>query len=131
MAAFRRQTRARLDTWSGGARAVAVGAQSAHRSDRRPHQQKQARLARARAVVHHRLSRCLIVRSLGLVPQVALPPITQIAATLTTIAMAALGLGVDISVVAKSGVRVTLAVTASLIVLGSISYALIRVAGIP
>jgi uncharacterized membrane protein YadS len=73
----------------------------------------------------------LIVRSLGLVPQVALPLITQIAATLTTIAMAALGLGVDVRVVAKSGVRVTLAVTASLIVLGSISYALIHVAGIP
>jgi uncharacterized integral membrane protein (TIGR00698 family) len=73
----------------------------------------------------------LIVRSLGLVPQVALPMITGLAATLTTIAMAALGLGVDIRVVAKSGVRVTLAVTASLIVLGSISYALIRVAGIP
>ena len=73
----------------------------------------------------------LIVRSLGLVPQVALPPITQLAATLTTIAMAALGLGVDIRVVTKSGVRVTLAVTASLIVLGLISYALIRLAGIP
>ena len=73
----------------------------------------------------------LIVRSLGLVPQVALLTITKIAATLTTIAMAALGLGVDIRVVAKSGVRVTLAVTASLIVLGSISYALIRVAGMP
>jgi uncharacterized integral membrane protein (TIGR00698 family) len=72
----------------------------------------------------------LIVRSLGLVPQVALPLITQAAAILTTIAMAALGLGVDVRVVAKSGVRVTLAVTASLIVLGSISYALIRVAGI-
>ena len=45
--------------------------------------------------------------------------------------MAALGLGVDIRIVAKSGVRVTLAMTASLIVLGSISYALIRVAGMP
>ncbi|MBV1697962.1 MAG: putative sulfate exporter family transporter [Hyphomicrobiales bacterium] len=73
----------------------------------------------------------LIVRSLGLVPQVALPPITHIAAVLTTIAMAALGLGVDIRVVAKSGPRVILAVTASLIVLGFISYALIRIAGIP
>jgi uncharacterized membrane protein YadS len=45
--------------------------------------------------------------------------------------MAALGLGVDIRVVAKSGLRVTLAVTASLIVLGFISYALIRVGGVP
>ena len=68
----------------------------------------------------------LIVRSVGLIPQVALPPITHIAAALTTIAMAALGLGVDIRVLAKSGVRVTLAVTASLMVLGLISYALIR-----
>ncbi|MBV8790666.1 MAG: putative sulfate exporter family transporter [Pseudolabrys sp.] len=73
----------------------------------------------------------LIVRSLGLIPRVALPPITHIAAALTTIAMAALGLGVDIRVVTKGGVRVTLAVTASLIVLGLISYALIRVAEIP
>jgi uncharacterized membrane protein YadS len=72
----------------------------------------------------------LIVRSLGFIPQIVLPSITQIAATLTTIAMAALGLGVDVRVVAKSGVRVTLAVTASLVVLGLISYALIRIAGI-
>jgi len=73
----------------------------------------------------------LIVRSLGLIPQVVLPPVTHIAAILTTIAMAALGLGVDIRVVAKSGLRLMVAVTASLIILGSISYALIRVAGIP
>jgi uncharacterized membrane protein YadS len=72
----------------------------------------------------------LIVGSLDLIPQVALPTITKIAAILTTIAMAALGLGVDIRVVAKSGLRVTLAVTASLVVLGSISYVLIRVAEI-
>ena len=72
----------------------------------------------------------LIVRSLGFIPQIVLPSITHIAATLTTIAMAALGLGVDVRVVAKSGVRVTLAVTASLVVLGLISYALIRIAGI-
>jgi uncharacterized integral membrane protein (TIGR00698 family) len=72
----------------------------------------------------------LIVRSLGFIPQIVLPSITHIAATLTTIAMAALGLGVDVRVVAKSGVRVTLAVTASLVVLGLISYALIHIAGI-
>jgi uncharacterized integral membrane protein (TIGR00698 family) len=72
----------------------------------------------------------LIIRSLGLIPQVALPPLTLVAATLTTIAMAALGLGVDVRVVAKSGARVTFAVTASLVVLGLISYALIRIAGI-
>ena len=50
---------------------------------------------------------------------------------LTTISMAALGLGVDVRKVAQAGLRVTAAVTASLIVLGLISYALIRIAGIP
>jgi uncharacterized membrane protein YadS len=73
----------------------------------------------------------LVVRSLGLIPQLLVPPITQIAATLTTLAMAALGLGVDVNVVARAGVRVTTAVTASLIVLGFVSYGLIRIAGIP
>jgi uncharacterized membrane protein YadS len=72
----------------------------------------------------------LIVRSLGLIPQSVLPALTYVAGTLTTISMAALGLGVDVRVVARSGVRVTAAVTASLIVLGLISYALIRLTGI-
>ena len=71
----------------------------------------------------------LIVRSLGLIPQSLLPPITS-RDLLTTISMAALGLGVDVRVVAKSGMRVTLAVTASLIVLGLISYGLIRLVGV-
>jgi len=72
----------------------------------------------------------LIVRSLGLIPQSVLPTITHVAAILTTISMAALGLGVDVRVVAKSGIRVTLAVTASLIILGLISYGLIRLVGV-
>jgi uncharacterized membrane protein YadS len=72
----------------------------------------------------------LIVRSLGLIPQSLLPTITHTAAILTTISMAALGLGVDVRVVAKSGMRVTLAVTASLIILGLISYGLIRLVGV-
>ena len=73
----------------------------------------------------------LIARSLGLIPQGLLPPITRTAAVLTTVAMAALGLGVDVRVVARTGVRVTLAVTASLIVLGALSYGLIRFAEMP
>ncbi len=72
----------------------------------------------------------LLLRSAGLIPQLLLPPITGTAAFLTTIAMAGLGLGVDVRAVARTGVRVTLAVTASLIVLGLMSYALIRAAGI-
>jgi uncharacterized membrane protein YadS len=45
--------------------------------------------------------------------------------------MAALGLGVDVRVVARTGARVTLAVTVSLIALGVMSYALIRLLGMP
>jgi uncharacterized integral membrane protein (TIGR00698 family) len=73
----------------------------------------------------------LMVRSLGLIPQSLLPPITRAAALLTMVAMAALGLGVDVRVVARTGVRVTLAVTASLTVLGVMSYGLIRLVGMP
>lgn len=72
----------------------------------------------------------MAARSLGLIPQTVLPAITRTAGLLTTVAMAALGLGVDIRVVAQTGVRVTIAVTASLILLGIMSYALIRFAGI-
>jgi uncharacterized integral membrane protein (TIGR00698 family) len=71
-----------------------------------------------------------LARSLGLIPQDLLKPLRTIAAVLTTIAMAALGLGVDVRVVAKAGLRVATAVTLSLIVLGVISLALIRLAGI-
>jgi len=68
----------------------------------------------------------LLLRSLGAIPQGWLTPLKHAAALLTAISMAALGLGVDVRVVAKSGARVTAAVTASLIVLGGISYGLIR-----
>jgi uncharacterized integral membrane protein (TIGR00698 family) len=72
----------------------------------------------------------LAVRSLGLIPPALLPAITQAATLLTTLAMAALGLGVEIAVVARTGPRVTAAVTFSLVLLGLISYALIRATGI-
>ena len=73
----------------------------------------------------------MLARSVGLIPEAAVWWLRSIAAVLTTIAMAALGLGVDVRTVAKAGVRVTIAVTASLIVLGIISFALIRFAGTP
>ena len=68
---------------------------------------------------------------MGLIPQNIVPVITRIAALLTTVAMAALGLGVDVRVVARTGLRVTLAVTASLIALGVMSYGLILLTGMP
>lgn len=72
-----------------------------------------------------------LARSLGFIPQDLVQPLRTIAAVLTTIAMAALGLGVDVRTVAKAGLRVTMAVTLSLVVLGLISFALIRLAGVP
>jgi uncharacterized integral membrane protein (TIGR00698 family) len=69
-------------------------------------------------------------RSLGLIPAPLLAPTKETATLLTTISMAALGLGVDVRVVARAGARVTAAVTLSLVVLGVISFLLIRAAGI-
>lgn len=69
-------------------------------------------------------------RSLGLIPPAMVKPLAGTASLLTTISMAALGLGVDVRVVAAAGGRVTAAVTASLIVLGLISFGLIRLVGI-
>ena len=45
---------------------------------------------------------------------------------LTVIAMAALGLGVDVRTVSKAGVPVTMTVILSLLALGSASFTLIR-----
>jgi uncharacterized membrane protein YadS len=72
----------------------------------------------------------MLTRSLGLIPTAMVPPVTHAAALLTTIAVAGLGLGVDLRTVVRTGLRVTLAVTASLVILGVISYALIRISGI-
>ena len=71
-----------------------------------------------------------IVRSLSLLSGDTVALLTTMSAVLTTVSMAALGLGVDVRVVAGAGVRVTAAVTASLLVLGLISFALIHLARI-
>lgn len=72
----------------------------------------------------------LLVRSLGLIPDMLIDPLKLLAGALTTIAMAALGLGVDVRVVARAGGRVTAAVTCSLLMLLVISVVLIRVLGV-
>jgi uncharacterized integral membrane protein (TIGR00698 family) len=71
-----------------------------------------------------------VARSVGVFPPGFLIPLAATASILTTVAMAALGLGVDVRVLACAGARVTAAVTASLIVLGVISLGLIRLMGI-
>lgn len=70
------------------------------------------------------------LRTAGWLPTPALQPAATVANLLTTVSMAALGLGVDVRVVARAGLRVTAAVTLSLIVLGAISLGLIRLIGV-
>jgi uncharacterized integral membrane protein (TIGR00698 family) len=72
----------------------------------------------------------IVIRSLGLIPQSLLPTVTHTTTLLTNIAMVGLGLGVEVRAIARTGARVTCAVSVSLIVLGIMSYALIRVVGI-
>ncbi|MCJ2050820.1 YeiH family protein [Methylobacterium sp. J-070] len=70
------------------------------------------------------------LRSLGLIPDAWIAPASRLAGFLTIVSMAALGLGVDVRVLAQVGGRVTLAVTASLLVLLAIAILLIRGLGI-
>jgi uncharacterized integral membrane protein (TIGR00698 family) len=72
-----------------------------------------------------------LLRSLGAIPEALLQVVMPATAFLTVISMAALGLGVDLKVLAKVGGRVTLAVTLSLFVLIAISLGLIRLLAIP
>ncbi|MGT2478938.1 YeiH family protein (plasmid) [Methylobacterium oryzae CBMB20] len=70
------------------------------------------------------------LRSLGLIPDTWIAPISRLAGFLTIVSMAALGLGVDVRVLAQVGGRVTVAVTASLLVLLAIAILLIRGLGL-
>lgn len=65
------------------------------------------------------------LRSLDIVPAIVVAPLTGITGFLTVISMAALGLGVDVRVLASVGGRVTAAVTLSLALLLSISIGLV------
>lgn len=70
------------------------------------------------------------LHTLNLIPTAALAPSATVANRLTILSMAALGLGVDVRVVAHAGGRVTGAVVASLVLLGGVSLALIHGLGV-
>ncbi len=70
------------------------------------------------------------IRTVGLIPNAVLKPTALVANLLTTVSMAALGLGVDIRAVTQAGLRVAGAVTLSLIVLAFISLGLIHLIGV-
>ncbi len=66
------------------------------------------------------------LRSFGVIPGDLADPIRRATAFLTVVSMAALGLGVDVRILAKVGGRVTAAVTLSLLLLLALSVALIH-----
>ena len=66
------------------------------------------------------------LRSAGVLPAAALPPVAWLSNALTIVAMAALGLGVDVRTVAKAGVPVTATVMLSLLLLLVVSLTLIH-----
>lgn len=70
------------------------------------------------------------MRSANIIPAPALAPIGSAATIFTVISMAALGLGVDLRTVSRAGGPVTVTVILSLVALGSVSFALIRLLGL-
>jgi uncharacterized integral membrane protein (TIGR00698 family) len=70
------------------------------------------------------------LRSANLIPAWALAPIGSMATVFTVIAMAALGLGVDIRTVSRAGGPVIVTVILSLLALGTVSYAVISLLGL-
>jgi len=72
----------------------------------------------------------VVMRSVGLIPALALAPIGGAATIFTVISMAALGLGVDLRTVSRAGGPVTITVILSLLALGLVSFALIRMLGL-
>lgn len=69
------------------------------------------------------------LRSLGWIPQAALAPAHDLSNFLTIMSMAALGLGVDARAVLQAGGKVTSVVVGSLLGLGGVSFALIKLLG--
>lgn len=70
------------------------------------------------------------LRSVGLLPVGVAAPLADVARLLTIVAMAALGLSVDVRAIRKAGPRVIATVIASLLILITLSVALIRAFGI-
>ena len=69
-------------------------------------------------------------RSLGMIPDEVAGPVREVSRWMTVVAMAALGLGVDVRVLGRVGARVIAAVSGSLVVLIVLSAALIHLLGI-
>jgi uncharacterized integral membrane protein (TIGR00698 family) len=71
-----------------------------------------------------------LLRSVGVLPTSVALPVREVSRWLTVVALAALGLGVDVRAVGRAGIRVSLVVTLSLLLLLVLSVALILLLGI-
>ena len=71
-----------------------------------------------------------VLRSTGIIPAPVAGPVRELSRWLTIVAMAALGLGVDVRAVARAGTRVSLAVVTSLVLLLLMSIGMIALLGI-
>jgi uncharacterized integral membrane protein (TIGR00698 family) len=71
-----------------------------------------------------------VLRSTGIIPAAIAAPVRELSRLLTIVAMAALGLGVDVRSVARAGSRVSLAVVMSLAALLLMSIGMIALLGI-
>lgn len=69
----------------------------------------------------------MTLRSFGFIPEAVLAPMSLVSNSLTVVAMAALGLSVNVRAVAHAGGRVMAVATLSLVALGVASYALITI----
>lgn len=69
------------------------------------------------------------VNSLGLIPHALVNPVHELSGNLTVLAMAGLGLGVDLRSVAAAGPRIIFVVTASLLALGGMAFMTLQVMG--
>ena len=67
-----------------------------------------------------------VLRSAGVIPRPVVTRLTLLATQITIISMAALGLGVDLRAIGRTGPRVIAAVTVSVLILIGISITLIR-----
>jgi len=70
------------------------------------------------------------LRSTAIIPAAVAAPVRELSRLLTIVAMAALGLGVDVRAVARAGSRVSLTVVMSLAALLLMSIAMIALLGI-
>ena len=72
-----------------------------------------------------------LARSFGLIPEALVPLLSLVATVLTVLAMAGLGLGVDLRGLAAAGPRVSIVVTLSLLLLATMALGLIALIAVP